>query len=253
MINKESEFILAYDLGTGGNKASIYDVDGRCLGEDFVPYDTFYPRSGFHEQKPEDWWKAVIISTRKLLQKAQLPASQISCIGISGHSLGVVLLDKNKKLLKESIPIWSDSRPGERQTSAFFNCISETKWYHITGNGFPCQLYSIFKILWYRDHEPEIYKNIYKVIGTKDYINFKLTGQIATDFSYASGSGVYDLVNWKYSDELVKASGINPDVLPNILPSARVLGNLDREAAIELGLSERVKVVVGGVDNSCMA
>ena len=107
---------------------------------------------------------------------------------------------------------------------AFFNQIPQEKWYNITGNGFPPALYSIFKILWYRDNEPEIYTDIYKVIGTKDYINFKLTGKIATDYSYASGCGVYDLANWQYSDELVKASGINPEILPEILPSTKNVG-----------------------------
>ena len=136
---------------------------------------------------------------------------------------------------------------------AFFKDVTENKWYNITGNGFPPALYSLFKILWYRDHEPEVYENIDKVIGTKDYINFRLTGKIATDFSYASGCGLYDLAKWQYNDELVKASGINPDILPEILPSTQVLGQLTNEAANELGLSEDVQVVAGGVDNSCMA
>ena len=94
-----SQYIIAYDLGTGGNKASLYDIEGKCLAENFVAYQTFYPRNGFHEQRPEDWWQAIVKSTRKLLEQNPVPTEHIKCCGISGHSLGVVPLDKNKQLL----------------------------------------------------------------------------------------------------------------------------------------------------------
>lgn len=248
-----SQYIIAYDLGTGGNKASLYDIEGKCLAENFVPYETLYPQNGFHEQRPEDWWQAIVKSTRKLLQQYPVPAEQIKCCAISGHSLGAVPLDKDNQLLRDACPIWSDSRPGTQQLESFFAKVDEDKWYNITGNGFPPALYSIFKILWYRDNEPGIYEKINKVIGTKDYVNFKLTGEIATDHSYASGCGVYDLANWQYSDELIEAAGIDPDILPKIVPSTEVLGQLSTKAAKELGLNESVQVVAGGVDNSCMA
>jgi xylulokinase len=248
-----SQYIIAYDLGTGGNKASLYSSDGRCLAENFVAYDTLYPQKGFHEQRPDDWWQAIVASTRNLRKTTNIPVNQITCCGISGHSLGVVPMDKDNKLLRDAVPIWSDSRSESQQLEPFFAKVPQERWYQITGNGFPAGLYSIFKILWYRDKEPGIYDKIHKVIGTKDYINFKLTGKITTDYSYASGCGVYDLANWKYSGELIEAAEINPDILPRIVPSTEILGPLTPEAAKELGLSEMVQVVTGGVDNSCMA
>ncbi len=247
-----STYLLAYDLGTGGNKASLYDHDGACLAEVFVAYNTYYPRAGWHEQKPEDWWRAIVESTRALLQKSNIDPTKIAACGISGHSLGVVPIDSSGRLLKESIPIWSDSRP-VAQTVRVFEKVTELDWYNITGNGFPAPLYSAFKIMWYRDMEPEMFGRIYKVIGTKDYINLKLTGAIATDYSYASGSGVYDLVQWKYSDQLMEATGLPASIFPEIHFSTDVLGTLTREASRELGLPESVQVVAGGVDNSCMA
>ncbi len=195
-------YLLAYDLGTGGNKASLYDVQGACIAESFVAYQTYFPKSGWHEQRPEDWWGAVIESTRSLLEKTHIDAEGIVALGISGHSLGVVPVDKGGNLLRESTPIWSDSRPID-EVKSFFNEVDEEEWYNLTGNGFPLPLYSAFKIMWYRDHEAEMFAKIDKVIGTKDYINFKLSGQIATDYSYASGSGVYNLVEGRYSDKLV--------------------------------------------------
>lgn len=248
-----SEYIIAYDLGTGGNKASLYNIDGNCVAENFIAYDTYYPEKGFHEQKPGDWWQAIVESTHNLLEQTDISGQQIKCCGISGHSLGVVPMDKDNNLLRESTPIWSDSRSQSQQMDPFFEKVSEERWYQITGNGFPAGLYSIFKVLWYRDNEPDIYGEINKVIGTKDYINFKLTGVIATDYSYASGCGVYDLANWKYSDELIQAAGIDLSILPKIVPSTEVLGQLTPDAARQLGLPETVKVVAGGVDNSCMA
>ena len=247
------KYIIAYDLGTGGNKASLYDLNGKCIAENFASYETLYPQSGFHEQRPEDWWQAIVASTRELLEQSKIAPEQIQCCGISGHSLGVVPLDKDQNLLCQATPIWSDSRPTAAQTAPFFEKIDEEKWYSITGNGFPPALYSIFKILWYKDNMPQMFEKISKVIGTKDYINFKLTGVVATDYSYASGSGVYDLQNWCYSDELIEASGIDAEILPEIVASTKVLGTLTEQAALELGLTQNVKVVAGGVDNSCMA
>jgi len=246
------QYIIAYDLGTGGNKASLYDFDGRCLAENFVSYPSLYPATGWHEQRPEDWWNAVVESTNRLLAEASIKRNEICCCGISGHSLGVVPLDRRGNLLREATPIWTDSR-SLSQSNRFFETIDENEWYLMTGNGFPPKLYSVFKIMWYRDHEPEMFNNIHKVIGTKDYINYKLTGRMVTDYSYASGCGAYDLVNWKYSESTIEASGLPRDIFPDIVPSTEVIGELTPQAAEALNLPVHVKVVAGGVDNSCMA
>lgn len=246
------QYIIAYDLGTGGNKASLYDKDGVCIASTFIPYETMYPNAGWHEQRPMDWWNAVVKSTNRLLTEANVDKHEIECCGISGHSLGVVPLDRDGNLLREGTPIWSDSRP-DTQVPKFFEKVDEDTWYHITGNGFPPPLYSVFKIMWYRDNDPDMFSKIDKVIGTKDFINFKLTGHIVTDYSYASGSGVYDLLGWDYSDTLIAASGLPRAIFPDIVPSTEVIGELTEEAADALGLSKTVKVTAGGVDNSCMA
>lgn len=245
-------YLIAYDLGTGGNKASIFDIEGNCIAAAYEPYETYYPAAGWHEQNPLDWWNAIVKSTKQVIEKAKVNKNEVECCGISGHSLGVIPLDKDYQLLREGTPIWSDSRP-DKQVPAFFENINEEQWYLTTGNGFPPALYSVFKIMWYRDNEPEMFDKIHKVIGTKDFINLKLTGEAFTDFSYASGTGVYDLQNWKYSDELIKASGLSKDIFPEIVPSTQVIGTLNSEVAEAMGLHDSVKVVAGGVDNSCMA
>lgn len=244
--------IIAWDLGTGGNKASLYDSDGICLAATFVSYNTAYPKHGWHEQHPSDWWDAVVKSTRLLLAETGVDKEDIYCCGISGHSLGAVPMDKQGKLLKSNTPIWSDSR-AEEQAKKVFSTYDENKWYMTTGNGFTPSLYTAFKILWYKDNEPEIYKKIYKVIGTKDYVNFRLTGRMVTEPSYASGSGVWDLEKWQYSDELITAMGLPREIFPDIVASTEVIGQICKDAAEALGVNSKVLVVAGGVDNSCMA
>jgi xylulokinase len=244
--------ILAYDLGTGGNKASIYDAQGGLKASAFVPYDTEFPQPGWHEQRPEAWWESVVQSTRQLLAGGATDPRSIRALAISGHSLGCVPLDADGRLLRASTPIWSDRRP-VAQAARFFERIDPTRWYRLTGNGFPPPHYTMFKILWYRDREPDMFARIHKVIGTKDYINYRLTGRIATDPSYASGSGVYDLLGWDYSEELLGAADLPRSILPEIVPSTEILGELTAEAAESLGLPRTIPVACGGVDNSCMA
>lgn len=244
--------IISYDLGTGGNKAYLYDLEGNCLATAFVPYETFYPHVGWHEQRPADWWSAVVKSTRLLLETSKVDKASIHCIGISGHSLGAVPISKEGMLLREYTPIWSDIR-AQKEVETFFANYDSDQWYLTTGNGFPAACYTVFKVMWYRNNEPEMWKKVHKILGTKDYINYKLTGKIATDYSYASGTGIYNLKEWKYDETLTKQSGLTSEIWPEIKPSSEILGEINAEVANELGLPSGVKVVCGGVDNSCMA
>jgi xylulokinase len=247
--------ILSHDLGTGGNKASLFDADGIRLISVFEPYETFYPGPGMHEQRPVDWWNAIVRSTRRLLESAKergITSGDVGSLAISGHSLGCVPLDAAGNLLRESTPIWSDSRAGNEAT-AFFRNIDPNTWYLRTGNGFPAAHYTLFKILWYKNNEPELFSKTAKILGTKDYINYRLTGKQATDYSYASGCGGYDLTGWNYDDELIASAGLSPSLFPKLVPSTEILGPLMPQAAEELGLSPSLLVAAGGVDNSCMA
>jgi xylulokinase len=244
--------ILAYDLGTGGVKAAIYSEKGELAAECFVSYDTDYRQSGFHEQNPLDWWDAIVSSTKTLLNKSPDSSKDIVCIAVCGHSLGVIPIGKNGGLLSENVPIWSDSRAGP-QAEKFFQHIREDEWYMTTGNGFPPPLYSIFKLMWFKEHLPDMFANTAKFIGTKDYINYRLSGRLCTDHSYASGSGAYDLKSWKYKTEYMENAGIAEEKMPEILDSTEIIAEILPEAARTLGLSRSVKIACGGVDNACMA
>ena len=174
--------IIAYDLGTGGIKASLFTREGASIANSFVPYDTCYEGALVHEQKPQDWWDGVKQSTKKLLSQSGVEAGEIAGLAISGHSLGVVPVAKDGALLKDKTPIWSDAR-ARKQAQSFFEKYDFEKWYLKTGNGFPAELYAMFKILWYKENEPEVYERTHRFLGTKDYINYLLTGNMMTDHS----------------------------------------------------------------------
>jgi xylulokinase len=246
------EHLIAYDLGTGGIKASLYTPGGESLASTFQPYDTFYPSVGRHEQRPDDWWSSFITVSKTLLSSSKIHPDSIAALAISGHSLGAIPLDGRGNLLLKSVPIWSDTR-AVRQARKFFSVHDESAWYLKTGNGFPAHLYSAFKLLWYRENMPDMYKSISFVLGTKDYINYKLTGRIATDHSYASGIGFYDLNKKVYDGPLLKEFDFSPAMFPDIAHSTQIIGTLTKEAAAATGLSTHTKVACGGVDNSCMA
>lgn len=246
------KYFIAYDLGTGGIKTGIYGEDGISRGFCFKAYDTYFPRPNFREQRPEDWWNALLFTTKKLLCDTKISPNDIVSLAVSGHSLGALPIGKDGSLLCEYVPIWNDSR-ALTEAKEFFNKVSEEEWYCTTGNGFPPELYSIFKILWYKKNMPKLYEQTKKFLGTKDYINYKMTGVLATDRSYASGSGLYSAALENYSEKYIELSGIDKEKLPKIMQSTDVLGNILPDIAKLMGLSENTLVCAGGVDNACMA
>ena len=244
--------VIAYDLGTGGIKASLFSQEGKIISSVFISYATYFPREDWQEQAPEEWWNGIVVSTRQLLKSSGISAKEIASLAISGHSLGCVPIGKNGDLLRKTTPIWSDQR-ASKEAERFFSQVDYSDWYMHTGNGFPPACYTVFKLMWYKEHEPEMFSSVDKVIGTKDYCNYRLTGKLCTDYSYASGSGVFDLQRWEYNTCYIEAAGLNPAIFPDIFSSDAIIGSLTKEASIATGLCQDTVVVAGGVDNSCMA
>ena len=165
-MNKE--YVIACDLGTGGCKSSLYDEGGNCLAGIFEEYSTCYPGDRMHEQKPSEWFSAVKKSIKRLVKELSPEIrNNLRGLGLSGHSLGMVPLSSEGELLLGSVPIWSDSRPDKEELDLFFSRISEENWYLKTGNGFPPELYTVFKILWMKNHQPEIFKKRIRLSGLK--------------------------------------------------------------------------------------
>lgn len=245
------DLVLALDLGTGSCKASVWHADGRCLAASVRPYSTSYV-GAFHEQRLDVWWDALVESTREVVGCDGVHPDAIAAIAVSGQSLGTIGLDASGHALRNSTPIWSDSRGADAASRAFAR-FDEQEWYRLTGNGFPAGLYPVFKLGWYAQHDAEFLRDLRTVVGSKDWVNAKLTGVIATDPSYASGSGAWNLREGEWSSEVLDAAEVSARLWPEVVPSTTVLGQLTPDSAAQLGLSTRVVVVAGGVDNSCMS
>lgn len=248
----EKKYILAYDLGTGGNKAVLYTSEGRLLTKTFISYDTVYPQSGWAEHNPLDWWNSIVKSTNELIDKSKIDIKNIACISISGHGMGIVPVDKKGNLLRKMTPIWFDSR-AISQTQKVMDKVDYEKWYQITGAGLRPENYAAFKLMWYKDNEPDLYKKTSKFLGTKDFINMKMTGKFMSDYSDASFSGIFDLRELDYSEELLKATGLAREKMPDLFPSIHVVGELLPKAAEELNIIKGIPIVLGGHDVPCTA
>jgi xylulokinase len=244
--------LIAYDLGTGGIKASLFSENGTSLADVFIQYDTLFPKERFVEQRPMDWWNHVCQATRQLLDKSKSDAADIACVALSGHSLVAVPLDRNGTLLADQVPIWCDMR-AEEEAVELFKDLDYDQWYLTTGNGDPAECYTVTKLMWMKKHQPELYSRIYKILGSKDFINYMLTGTMCTDPSYASGFGVFNLTAWDYEPGFMKAAGIRPEIFPEIRPSDSIIGRVTQAAAEMTGLAEGTPVACGAVDNTCMA
>ncbi|TVX96250.1 xylulokinase [Cohnella terricola] len=242
--------ILAHDIGTTGNKASLYNEEGEALGSTFYGYDTSFPEVGWAEQNPHDWWKAVCVSSKELLRKTGVLPNRIACVTFSGQMMGCVLVNRQGEVLRDAL-IWADMR-AEQEAEQLLDKIGMEKVYRTTGHR-ASSSYSGAKFKWIQAHEPDIYKQTYKMLHAKDYLVYKLTGEFATDYSDASGTNLFDLVGKRWSEEIIDAWGLDADKLPVPYPSTHVAGEVTRRAAEETGLDAGTPVVIGGGDGCCAA
>ena len=246
------KYILAHDMGTGGSKVVLYDADGTLIAKAFNGYETLYPQPRWAEQRPEDWWKAIVAGTQQVVAKSGIDPKEIAVISLDGHGMGNVPVDKDGKLLRESSMVWFDSRSSD-QAASVLDKIGLDAWYRTTGCAFEPAFYSGFKLMWYREHEPEMFAKTSNFLGTKDYIVLRMTGSQQTDPSDACLTGFFDIHKMEYSDELLKAADFPREKLPDVYPSTKIAGELLPGPASEMGLPTGIPVVVGGEDVPCTA
>lgn len=240
------DYLLSHNLGTTGNLAVLYDDSGTIIKSYFTAYPTKYMHGNRAQQDAADWWKAVCLSTRGILRG--MNEKSISSVSFSGQMMGCLCLDKDGEPLADSI-IWADMR-AEAETEAVHADIDEGRFYEITGHRISPS-YTLEKLLWIRNHSPEIYRRTDKVIQAKDYIVYKLTGNILTDYSDASGTNMFDLNTFDWSDTILSITGIRRDILPDAVSSTEIAGKVSLEAAAETGLLPGTPVVLGAGDGIC--
>ena len=239
---------IGIDLGTSAVKLLLMDGEGKIKNIVTKEYPLSFPRPGWSEQEPEDWLRETMAGIRELTEG--FDKSQIAGIGCGGQMHGLVVLDKDDRVLRPAI-LWNDGRTAE-ETEWLNTVVGKEKLTEYTANiafaGFTAP-----KLLWMRKNEPELFAQIVKIMLPKDYINYRLTGVHCTDVSDASGTLYFDVKNKCWSREMLDICGITEAQLPRIFESFETVGTLKPEIAAELGLNESVKVCAGAGDNAAAA
>ncbi len=239
--------IIAHDLGTTGDKATLVDESGRIVASATVPYHTDFGPAGKAEQNASDWWDAVCEATRSLRERT---GAEINAVSFSGQMMGAVLLDAAGEPVRPAI-IWADTR-STRQTAQLVARVGMDRGYAITGHRLN-PTYSLSKVMWVRDEEPAAFARTRRVALAKDYIVSRLTRRLVTDPSDASSTNAFDQGTGAWSDELIGASGLERALFPEIVPSTTVVGRVTPEAAEATGLPAGTPVVLGGGDGPMAA
>ena len=240
-------YYLGIDIGTSGTKTIVVDEEGRITGSAMREYPLSQPQPGWAEQDPEDWWQATKETIADTVSTID-PAS-VQGIGLSGQMHGLVLLDERGQVLRPSI-IWCDQRTGE-QVETIRTDFGEERLKRISGNP-PVSGFTLAKLLWVKEQEPEIYAKIAHILLPKDYIRYRLTGDFATEVSDASGMQLIDIEKRDWSPEICRAFDIEESWLPWLYESQEVTGHVSDDLATAWGLG-RTAVVGGAGDQAAGA
>lgn len=238
-----SKYLLAHDLGTSGNKATLFKENGQIVASEIFAYNTYYSAGNVAEQNPNDWWTAVKGATKALA--AKINPADIAALSFSGQMQGCVCVNKDGEPLYNSL-IWADQR-ATKEADDLLTRLPLKDFYKIAGHRMSAAN-SIAKLMWISRNLPEVYQKTYKVFNAKDYIIFKLTGKFLTDFTDASGTCGMDLVGHKWSEQIFDAAKLDINLMPDLYNSTDIAGYVRKEAAIECGLVEGTPVVCGGGD-----
>ena len=254
--NKEKEtwevfdisLFIGIDLGTSAVKLLLVDEQGKIRGSVTKEYPLSFPQPGWSEQDPADWWKAVQHGILQLTE--HIDKSQIRGIGVGGQMHGLVALDENDAVIRPAI-LWNDGRTAE-ETEYLNTVVGREKLSALTGNiafaGFTAP-----KLLWLKKHEPENFARIAKIMLPKDYINYRLTGVHACDYSDASGMLLLDVEHRRWSQEMLDVCGVSERQMPRLFESYEAIGTVRGFVAGALGLPRDCAVVAGAGDNAAAA
>lgn len=241
-------YFIGIDVGTSATKSVLFDETGKIIFSNSSEYELIQPQNGWVQQRPNDWKNATVETLKSIAQKVSV--DEIKGIGVSGQMHGLVVLDENNNVLYDSI-IWCDQRT-EKEVNQIIDTIGKERYIDLTLNA-PNTSFTLSKLLWLKNNEPDILKKTRKILLPKDYINFCLTGVFSTDVSDASGTGYFDVKGRCWSEEILNAFDINEKLLPQVYESIQVVGNITENIALQTGLSTNTIVVAGAGDQAASA
>jgi xylulokinase len=242
---------LGIDVGTGGTRALVIDSKGNVVASASAEHENFAsPRPGWAEQHPQDWWKACGHAVRKALQTSGIRPDDIACVGFSGQMHGAVLLDSSDEVVRPAI-IWCDQR-SEAQSRELENLFGRDTLILLTCNP-PLTNFTLTKLLWVRETEPQNWARVAHVMLPKDYVRFRLTGERAIDMADASGTLLLDVTNRRWSSEVLTKTDIKESLLPKLFESPEICGKVSAAGAEATGLKAGTPVVAGAGDQAAGA
>ena len=264
MPAKATKYILTVDLGTSGPKSALVSTNGEVVDYEFMENQILLLPNGGAEQNPDEWWNTIVQTAQKVLAKHLVPVDDIVAICCSTQWSGTVAVDQDGNPLMNAI-IWLDSR-GSRQVKRIsgglvkiegYGILKLQRWLRLTG-GIPSHSGKdpIAHILFLKDEHPNIYRQTHKFLEPKDYINLKLTGKMAASIDSIALHWLTDnrdLTRVDYDDRLLRMSTVARERFPDLKRAVDILGPIKKEVAAELGLSEKVQVVMGTPDVPCAA
>ena len=242
--------VIGVDLGTSGTKTVLFSDDGTPIASKTIEYPLYQPKNGWAEQNPMDWWNATCCGMKSVIAQSGVSPKDIRGVGISGQMHGLVMLDKSGNVLRRSI-IWCDQRTSG-ECEEITAKVGAGRLIELTANpaltGFTAS-----KILWVRNHEPEIYEKCAHILLPKDYVRYMLTGEFATEMSDASGMQLLDVPNRCWSDEVLSKLSIEKSLLAKVYESPEITGKITAHASELCGVPSGTPVVGGAGDNAAAA
>jgi len=243
--------LLGIDVGTGGSRALVIDEAGRVVASATVEHAPFAsPQTGWAEQDPRDWWRATSEAVRAVLLKNEVSAEEIGCIGLTGQMHGAVLLDERDEPLRPAI-IWCDLRTAA-QCRALTERLGAEQLIQLVMNP-ALEGFTLPKLLWVREAEPEFWSRVRTVLLPKDYVRLRLTGERATDVADASGTLLFDVRRRKWSKEMLDHVELDKNLLAQVYESPEIAGRVSAEGAAATGLHAGTPVVAGAGDQAAGA
>ncbi len=242
---------LGVDVGTGGTRALLVDESGEVRHAFTAAHEEMHMAQPlWAEQRPENWWGASRQAIRGVLSEARASGKDVRGVGLSGQMHGLVILDASNQVIRPAL-IWCDQRSQPQvdwinQTAGKETVLRSTANPVLTGFTLP-------KLLWVRDHEPHLFERVKKVLLPKDFVRFHLTGEFASDVSDASGTALFDVVQRRWSLDLVDKLGLDRSILPHVYESSDITGAITAEAARDTGLEPGTPVAAGGGDQASSA
>ncbi|AZN39933.1 xylulokinase [Paenibacillus albus] len=242
--------LMGIDIGTSSVKSMVMDTSGKVLGFAQLEYDIDIPVSGYAEQNPEQWWDLAKRTSAQAIINAGIDGGSLAGIGFSGQMHGLVALDKEGQVLRPSI-IWCDQR-SIPQKAVLESAFSTEELGNMVQNSVSTG-FLILSLMWMKENEPDLYSLIDRVMLPKDYVRYRLTGELGTDMTDASGTSAYATASLGWSEELIQSVGIDSKLLPLVGKPWEIAGYVTGQAESESCFLAGTPVVYGGADQAMQA